>query len=201
MVEKLSEMGKDFLKEMASIATGNASTILSEKVGQEIKLTAPVCKLVSPIEAEKHVMVSKGIAVCTFAKVRGRSLGSAMLVFDNESAFRMADLLQNRKLGTTDWLSEGDQKKLLKMGNTVFECYLEAMRHFMDTDLQLEDLKLFSTIGDAVVDLILGRNIEGFILAIKNGFVMQEPVKAHAWFLLFLGAKDVISLIRKAGLE
>ncbi|MCW3984859.1 MAG: chemotaxis protein CheC [Candidatus Bathyarchaeota archaeon] len=201
MVEKLTEIEKDFLKEMTNIAVGNASTLLSEKTGQEIMLTVPDYTIISHAKIKEYAEAPEGIAVCTFAKLKGETVGSVMLVFGSESALKMADLLQNKKTGTTKWLSEEGQKALLQMGNTVFECYLEAIAHFMDIKMQLGDVKLFSTIGDAVLDVLLARPIEGPVLAVRNELAVKDIAKANVWFLFFLRIKGALSLIKKANRE
>lgn len=201
MVEKLTEIEKDFLKEMTSIAAGNASTLLSKKTGQEITLSVSTYELISHDEVEGFVGTPKGIVVCTFAKLRGKALGSVMLVFSTKSAFILADLLQKKKVGTTKWLSERDQEELLQMGNSVFQCYSKALANFVDIDLRLEDLKIFSTIGDAVMELLLAVPVEGPILALRNELTAQEFLKAKVWFLFFLRMEGALSLIKKANLE
>ena len=97
MTEKLTVMEKDVLTEIANVASGNASTILSEKIGKEIKLSIPFQNLVSVKEIPKLFPVPKGVAVCTFAKLKGDILGGMMFSFDLENALILADLLQHKK--------------------------------------------------------------------------------------------------------
>lgn len=195
MAKELTEMEKDVLKEMSNVAAGNASTYLSEKIGEEIRLSIPAYKLMSHDQFEKHVVVPEGVAVCAFAKLKGEVLGSVMLVFDRKSAFEMVDLLQKRKMGTTEWLSEEDQLKLKEAGQLVLRCYLNAMSRFLNYELNSEDLRIFSTLGDAVIDLMLlgAKKSDSFIL-LENNFVAQAKANVEGRYVFVLRATERIFL-------
>lgn len=178
MEEELTEMEKDVLKEISNMGAGNASTLLSKKIDEEIRLSTPVYELVSFDQFEKCVAVPKGVAICAFAKLKGEVLGSVMLVFERKSAFVLVDLLQKRKIGTTQWLSEEDQLRLKEVGHLVLGCYLNAISRFMNYELHSEKLRMFSTLGDAVIDLmLLGAKKSDHFVALQNNFVVGA--KAH----------------------
>jgi len=180
MEEELTEMERDVLKEMSNMGAGNASTLLSKKIGEEIRLSTPVYKLISFDQFEKNFTAPKGVAICAFAKLKGEVLGSVMLVFDSKCAFALADLLQKRKIGTTKWLSEEDQLKLKQVGHLVLRCYLNAISHFMNHELHSEKLRMFSTLGDAVIDLILlGAKKADHFIVLQNKFVVGTKVRVR----------------------
>lgn len=200
MVEELTEMEKDVLKEITSIASGNASTILSKKIGKEIKLSIPFQKLTSLKEVEKNIPIPKGIAICTFARLKGDLLGSVMLTFDRKSAFALADLLQKKKLGTTEWLSEKDQKELIYLSNSLLQSYLKAMSNFLKLNTGISEIKIFSTVGDAIVDLLYLTKPQGPILTLGTEFFPQGILKGKLLFIFFLPKQGVVSLLREANL-
>jgi len=191
MVQELTEMEKDAVKEISNMAVGNASTLLSKKIGKEIRLSIPVYKLISFDQLEKHVAVPEGVAICAFAKLKGEVLGSVMLVFDAKSAFAMVDLLQKRKIGTTKWLSGKDQLRLKEVGHLVLRCYLDAISRFINYELDSEKLRIFSTLGDAVIDLIsLGAKKSDRFILLQSDFVAEA--KAHIrgrYFFVLRAAK------------
>lgn len=177
MEEALTEMEKDVLKEISNMGAGNASTLLSKKIGEEIRLSTPFYELISYDQFEKYVAVPKGVAICAFAKLKGEVLGSVMLVFDRKSAFVLADLLQKRKIGTTQWLSEKDQLKLKQVGHLVLGCYLNAISRFLNYELHSEKLRMFSTLGDAVIDLmLLGAKKSDHFIVLQNNFVAKAKL-------------------------
>ena len=187
MEERLTEMEKDILKEISNMGAGNASTLLSKKIGEEIRLSTPVYKLISFDQVEKYVAVPKGVAICAFAKLKGEILGSTMLVFDTKSAFALADLLQKRKIGTTKWLSEKDQLKLKQVGHLVLRCYLNAISRFMNYELNSEKLRMFSTLGDAVIDLmLLGAKKSDHFIVLENNFVAEAKTHVAGRYVFIL---------------
>lgn len=200
MTERLTVMEKDVLTEIANVASGNASTILSEKIGKEIKLSIPFQKLVSVKEIQKHITVPKGVAVCTFAKLKGDILGGMMFAFDRENALILADLLQHKKVGTTQWLSGKDQEALIFMSNTLLGSYLKAMCSFLQLDANVEETKIFSTVGDAIIDLLSVGKPQSPVLVLGSNFTPKGILKAELTFFFFLPTKSIVFLLRKANL-
>ena len=201
MLEKLTEMEKDALKEMANVATGNATTLLSQKTCSEVTLSVPICELISIDELKTSAMIPKGITLCALAELKGQLIGSVMLVFDPEDAFAMADLLQKKKVGTTKWLSAIDQEAILDIGISLIRCYLKALSDFLDREMWAEELKVFSILGDAVLDLLLiNQDFESPILVLRNEIALREFCKGKITFIFFLHIKGALSLLRKAGL-
>jgi len=191
MVEELTEMEKDVLKEISNMGAGNASTLLSKKIGKEIKLSIPDYELMSFDQFEKYVAVPEGVAICAFAKLKGEVLGSVMLVFDRKSAFELADLLQKRKMGTTQWLSEKDQLKLKQVGHLVLRCYLNAISRFLNYELNSEKLRIFSTLGDAVIDLmLLGAKKSDDFIVLRSNFVAEAKANVGGRYVFILRATE-----------
>jgi len=198
MKERLTEMEKDALKEISNMGAGNASTLLSKKIGEEIRLSTPGYKLISFDQFEKYVAVPKGVAICAFAKLKGEVLGSAMLIFERKSAFVLVDLLQKRKIGTTKWLSEKDQLKLKQVGHIVLRCYLNAISRFLNYELNSEKLRMFSTLGDAVIDLmLLGANKSDHFIVLQNNFVAgtKAYVRGKFGFTLRTAEKFLLPML------
>jgi len=197
MEEILTEMEKDVLKEISNMGAGNASTFLSKKIGDEIKLSTPVYKLISFDQFEKYFAIPKGVAICAFAKLKGEVLGSVMLVFDTKSAFALIDLLQKKEMGTTTWLSEKDQLKLKQVGHLVLRCYLNAISRFMNYELNSDKLRIFSTLGDAVIDLmLLGAKKSDHFIVLQNNFVAKAKshVAGRYGFILRTAKKSLLPM-------
>jgi len=191
MEEELTEMERDVLKEISNMGAGNASTLLSKKIGEEIRLSTPVYELISSDQFENYVAVPKGVAICAFAKLKGEIMGSTMLVFDRKTAFVLSDLLQKRRIGTTQWLSEKDQLKLKQVGHLVLRCYLNAISRFMNYELNSEKLRMFSTLGDAVIDLMLmGAKKSDHFIVLENNFVAVTKTHVAGRYVLILRTAD-----------
>ena len=154
MVQKLDEGHKDFLKEMASIGAGNASTLLSKLIGKEVTTTVSTFDMLSPKNIPKIVNVSKRLVVVQYASIGGELGGTMLLVFPRENALSLLDMLQRRDPGTTEWLSEEDQDILKSVSQSLVRCYLDAIKGFLNIRLQPSELRIFSTFGETITDLI-----------------------------------------------
>lgn len=154
MVQKLDEVHKDFLKEIASIGAGNASTLLSKLIGKKVNTTVSTFDMVSPKNIPKIVNASKRLVVVQYASIGGELGGTVLLVFPRESALSLVDLLRKKELGTTEWLSEEDQDILKGVSRSLVVCYLNAIQGFLNIRLQPGELRVFSTFGETITDLI-----------------------------------------------
>jgi len=154
MGQKLTEMHKDFLKEIASIGAGNASTLLSKLTGKEINMTVSTFDMASPQKMAKIVNASRRLVVVQYASIGGELGGTVLLVFPRESALSLVDLLQRREPGTTEWLSKEDQDTLKRVSRCLVMCYLDAIKGFLNIRLQPSELRIFSTFGETIMDLI-----------------------------------------------
>ena len=205
MVEKLTASETDVLVEIANIASGNASNILSNKIGRIVRLSIPdqrICPLKElPRLLEKTVQISpQEIAICTFGSLKGDILGNIITVFSRTNAYLLADLLQKKKVGTTKWLSVEDQKAILSLNNSLLKCYFGAMHDFLNLDLDLGQVKIFSTIGQALLELIYLAKPQGPILLLATKFSPTSPFEGRLMFIFFIPTQGVVSLLRKANL-
>lgn len=154
MVQKLDEVHKDFLEEMASIGAGNASTLLSTLVDKEVNVTVSTFDMVSPKNISKLVTLSKELVVVQYAPLGGELVGNILLVFPRKSALSLIDLLKKREPGATDWLSEDEQDLLKKTSGSLVKCYLDAIKDFLGIVIAPSELRIFSVFGDTINDLI-----------------------------------------------
>lgn len=59
-------------------------------------------------------------------------IGSLLLIFSNDDALRLADVLEDRALGTSNELNEMDKSALKETGNILAGACLAGMRKFLD---------------------------------------------------------------------
>jgi len=150
----LEEVHKDFLKEIASIGAGNTSTLLSKLTGKEVTTTISTFEMVSPKNISTIVSASKRLVVVQYASIGGELGGTILLVFPREKALSLLDLLRKREPGTTEWLSAEDQDLLKRVSRSLVVCYLNAIQGFLNARLQPSELRIFSTFGETITDLI-----------------------------------------------
>lgn len=185
MVQKLEEVHKDFLEEMASIGAGNASTLLSTLLDKEVNVTVSTFDMIPSKGISKLVTPSKGLVVVQYAPIGGELVGNILLVFARKSAFSLIDMLQKKKLGTTKWLSEEEQHILKKTSQSLVKCYLNAIEDFLGIVVAPSELRVFSVFGDTVNDLIdlsLKKRTE-HIFCLNTKLSINRNIKGEIFFL------------------
>jgi len=154
MDQKLEPLHQDILKEIAHIGARNASKLLSTLVGKEVKTTVSMFDMISAEDTSDIILALKRLVIVQYASIDGEIEGTSLLVFPTENALSLIDLLQNRKPGTTEWLSQIDQYILKQLSCDLVICYLNAIEEYLSTKLHPKDLRVFSTYGETINDLI-----------------------------------------------
>jgi len=194
MVQKLDEAHKDFLKEIASIGAGNATTLLSKLAGKEVNITTSTFEMVSPKNISTIVSASKRLVVVQYASIGGELGGTVLLVFPRESVLSLVDLLRKREQGTTEWLSEEDQDTLKGVSRSLVVCYLNAIQAFLNTRLQPGELRVFSTFGETItelMDLTLKRKTKQ-VFYLNTKLSIKPNVEGEFYFLLDEGLSSLL---------
>lgn len=200
MEQKVEPSHQDILKEIAQIGARNASKLLSTLVGKEVTTTVSMFDMISAEDTSDIILALKKLVIVQYASIDGEIEGTSLLVFPRESALSLIDLLQTRKTGTTEWLSQIDQYILNQLSCDLVICYLNAIEEYLNTKLHPKDLKVFSTYGETINDLIetvlkkkakrvfylhaklnIHQAIEGdFFLLLDqslNSFLLKKPTK------------------------
>lgn len=217
MEQKLEPSHQDILKEIAQIGARNASKLLSNLVGKEVTTTVSMFDMISAEDTSDIILALKRLVIVQYASIDGEIEGTSLLVFPRESALSLIDLLQTRKTGTTEWLSQIDQYILKQLSCDLVICYLNAIEEYLNTKLHPKDLKVFSTYGETINDLIetvlkkkakrvfylhaklnIHQAIEGdFFLLLDqslSSFLLKKPTKILTRLKATNNEKDIDSL-------
>jgi len=217
MEQKLEPSHQDILKEIAQIGARNASKLLSNLVGKEVTTTVSMFDMISAEDTSDIILALKKLVIVQYASIDGEIEGTSLLVFPRESALSLIDLLQTRKTGTTEWLSQIDQYILNQLSCDLVICYLNAIEEYLNTKLHPKDLKVFSTYGETINDLIetvlkkkakrvfylhaklnIHQAIEGdFFLLLDqslSSFLLKKPTKILTRLKATNNEKDIDSL-------
>jgi len=217
MEQKVEPSHQDILKEIAQIGARNASKLLSNLVGKEVTTTVSMFDMISAEDTSDIILALKKLVIVQYASIDGEIEGTSLLVFPRESALSLIDLLQTRKTGTTEWLSQIDQYILNQLSCDLVICYLNAIEEYLNTKLHPKDLKVFSTYGETINDLIetvlkkkakrvfylhaklnIHQAIEGdFFLLLDqslSSFLLKKPTKILTRLKATNNEKDIDSL-------
>lgn len=190
MIQKMSDMQMDVLKEITSIGSGNASAVLSETTNRDVELSVSALEVITMPQIPRFFKATRGMVISVYASISGDIQGNLILFMPIESAFSLVDLLQGRKIGTTKRLSTGVQNALKKVSHSLFRCYLDAMDDFLNVENQLDELRLVATFGETVVDLVLlgiGQGPEQFVL-LRTDLNVNRSIRVNVILFLPFGS-------------
>jgi len=159
--------------EQACVQTSEA---LAQLIGRQA-----IVDIVKPkIEKVKDLVLSFGLAETVTAirlPVSGQVKGAALLLFSQETAFKLSDLLIKKEPGTTGQLTELDKSALKELGNIICGTYfatlskhtgLKMIEHIAQFAFEKLPVLLEQTITN------LAENQEN-ILAIETEFDFSVP--------------------------
>lgn len=195
---KLSFMEKDAIAEVASIACGNASSTLSNLIGgRKVDFTNPTADLPPLKDIPKLFGGPKKLVVGTYLPIKNDISGNVVVITLKESAFLLADLSENKKLGTTQVIDEKGQKLINEIGLAIVSGYMSALDTLFEFKISHGAPKFFSTFGESITDFIslgFGESERIFLNSFKISFGIGSGVKGEFIFLITL--KPIDSLLR-----
>jgi chemotaxis protein CheC len=124
----LSEPQLDALREFGNIGSAHAATSLSMMICQEIEMRVPELEVV-PLTAVSSFVEPDGPAVGLYFQLLDgdcRPDGHVYLVFPEESALKVSDMLLMREIGTTHQITEEEQSALMEVGNVLLSSFGDA---------------------------------------------------------------------------
>lgn len=136
---KLTPEQIDNLQEVINIGVGQAAGILNEMLDSHIVLEIPELRQFTPKFAKQQLVNRLGEGVFSTIELRffGSVKGNADLVFPNESAVKLVELITDRELENDD--SDWDSLKigaLTEIGNIVISGIMGAISNLLSQDLQ-----------------------------------------------------------------
>lgn len=198
VLEKLTELEKDAMREVGYIGAGHAATALSKLVGQRVDVSIPVAAAVPLTQLPEMIGGMEELVTGVYLPLTGDIEGSVLLVFPQRSALTLADLLMKREVGTATTLSEIDQSALKEVGNILSGNCLTALSQFLGMKLVEHIPDLAHDMVGAVVDAIIikfGQRAEQALIIVVE-MTTKEKVKIMAYFFLLFGLEEAETILK-----
>ena len=130
-VRTLKALQLDALREVANIGAGHAATALSQMTQRTIMIAVPEVN-VRPLEEVADLFGRADQVICAvLMHTMGDLTGRAMIMFPDDSARNLCDILLRRAPGTTTTFEAMEQSGLKEVGNILVSAYLTALSDFM----------------------------------------------------------------------
>lgn len=150
----LTDMELDALKELGNIGTGHATTALAEMTGIRIAISVPEIG-VMPITEIPGLVGEEEMMAGLFFELSGDTTDYIQLLFAQDSALALVDILMGREVGSSTTLSEMDESALMEIGNILTSSFATAWADFLGISLITSPPTLAVDMAGAVMDYIL----------------------------------------------
>ncbi|MCK9524701.1 MAG: chemotaxis protein CheC [Limnochordia bacterium] len=173
----------DFLKELANIGTGHATTALSQMLsGRLFQLVVPDAQMLPFDKAADYVGGSEQVIVGIFVVVSGDVRGHMAFLLPLDSALVLVRLLTGDDSGEVHELA---RSALQELGNIMITSYLNALA-------KMTDLLMAPSVPGVAVDMagavwqsvLAGAEVANEVTVIRTEFFADgESIEGHILFL------------------
>jgi chemotaxis protein CheC len=180
-------MQLDALKEISSIASGNAATSLSSMLGKRIDITAPAIT----VEALERVPEVLGGAEETVTAIhlmlKGRLSGSILFILSPPESLGLVNFLTDQKREKIEKLDEIGLSALKELGNIITGYYTTALSNILKTRIDYSIPGFACDMLGAILEEILARmSLESpYAVITESNFLMGGDIhKGHLVFIM-----------------
>ncbi len=176
------------LQEINKQASLSMSRALSGLIDRPVDVRTTKAE-VKKVEELSPIIGPEEIVAGIYLPITGDIKGAALLIFPEETAFTLCDLLVKRKLGTTRRLSGLDKSALKEMGNILCGNYLAVFSNTLQVKI-IEHIPSFSfDMFGAVISQIITNCAQKVktVLVVEIEFIFKpETLKGYFLFLFEL---------------
>ncbi len=190
----------DALREISSIATGNAATSLSTMLGKKVDITIP------NVEVETLGKVpdllggwDKIVSVIHFY-VKGQVKGSILLVLSSSETLRLVNVLTGQKPAHIESLDYMGISALKELGNIVAGSYIRVLAQGLKIKMTYSIPGFAHDMLGAILDQILAQLSQETEHAVimESEFLVREEVY-RGYLIFILTPKAVSAIIESLG--
>jgi chemotaxis protein CheC len=182
----LDELELDALTELVNIGVSRAAVSLREMVGEQVLLSVPTLRLVSPSEAVALLRQSESSPLVAVHQVfEGEITGRALLIFPEAKSLELVRAVTGGALPLED-IIELEQEALAETGNIILNGCLSTIANLLQRSLRMslpevlrgDSAALFSLAppphaGDVVMFLYINfavreRDLRGYIAMLMD---------------------------------
>ncbi len=197
----LNQIRLDALREISSIATGNAATSLSSLLDRKVNITIPNV-LIEPLKAIPDLLGGdEKAATVIYFSITGQISGSILLVFSPSDSLRLAELLTGLKANRIEDLSEMGISALKELGNIITGSYVRVLAHGLKVKMTYTVPGFAYDMIGAILDNMLAR----LALKAENAVVMESELTVrkelfHGHLILIMAPKAINTIIKALGM-
>lgn len=146
-MKKMTPLQLDALRELSMIGSGNTASGLSSLLGKRISLSVPKVQLLPFNEVADYLGGAEQTVSAIIFKLLGDIEGSIVLMFSQETAAQLLNLMLGRQQPLLRTFNEYEESALMELGNISTGTYLTSLS-------EVTKLKLTHSIPALAVDML-----------------------------------------------
>ena len=203
-IKELNKLHLDGIKEAANIGSGHAATALSQMMGKSIMVRVPEVKVMK-LEEVPYIFGEKTpIVAAVLTNFFGDITGRNLLVFPEDKARLLVDILLAKNPGETVGFGEMEISSLKEIANIVSSSYLSALSEFLQImvlpsvpSFTLDDLSAVLT----SVYLQFTDDDREYAFCVETSFYFtEEAVKLEGYLLMIPDKTGLERMLKSLGL-
>ena len=189
----LKDVQLDALREVANIGGGHAATALSQLTGSTIMITVPTIHISRLEDVPLQLGDGEEPIAAVLMHVMGDLTGRTLLVFPQQTALRMAQLVLRRP-GKATSFGPLEESAIKEAGNILAGAYMNALSEFMGLMLLPSPPSLTVDMSAAIMTtahLQFGSERD-LVISVETQFLLGDRAEQLRGFFLLL--PDVAAL-------
>jgi chemotaxis protein CheC len=182
----------DALQEISNIGMGNAASSLAQLINRRVDMRVPRAYFLSFEEVVGLVGGYEELVACVSLRLLGDVPGVVLYLFEEQSTYRLVDLLLGLPPGATAGLDEMAESAIKEIGNVLTGSFVSAISQM--TGLRMitaVPLFAFDMLGAVLSSLLVAAGrVEEEVLVIETELFPHQDgsVKGHFFLLTEPGA-------------
>ena len=200
-MDRLTEYQRDQLKEIFNIGSGNASTALSDLVGERVGVSVVEMYIGKVEDLLKTFSSPESLMTIVLFKITGHISGITFFLFHPQDALELSKLINKGGDADREAMTELDQSALLEVGNIVSGSALSAISNTLKIDL-------VNTIPDSATDMLgseivtvlseMGDTTEKILLCNVEFKVENKDISGKMYYMYDRDATvDILEAVKK----
>ncbi len=186
-VRELHALQRDALREVANIGAGHAATALSQLTNRRIMISVPEVNITRLEEVPEILGKADEVVAAVLMHMMGDLTGRTLVLFPEDCARTLCDILLRRPKGTTKEFGEMEQSGLKEVGNILSSAYMNALSDFMGMMLVPSVPSLaIDLIGAVLTSIYMNFGYDrDYVFCVETRFLFDDPeLKLRGHFLL-----------------